>query len=149
MYLEDKERCPMVKIVSFILCDQVMNIPNNAGPVSQLIAPQIALRPPFIPTAISFGLAVGVSGVDLQKPQRIKYTMTDTEDNVIHDSGETEFDAFPIADPMPKEYQGFTLTADFRNIEIKAEGVYRFNLYINDELVGVRDIPVYKRAELE
>lgn len=144
----DKESDIMAKIASFILCDSITNIPGPPNiSVPQLNSPQIALRPPFIPGAISFGIAVGVNDFDLTTTNRIRFTITNPDGKEIQNSGDAEFGPLPITDSMPQQYQGFILSTDIRNLEIIAEGVYVFSLFVNGEVAGTCEIPVFKRSE--
>ena len=46
---------------------------------------------------------------------------------------------------MPSEFQGFVMSIDVRNLMITAEGKYLFTLYIDGELIGSHEIPVFMR----
>lgn len=139
----------MAKITAFMLCDSISAIPvPEGGVLQQLVSPQIALRPQFIPGNFSFGVAVGVQGVDLHITNRIHFTISDSQGNVIQDSGISEFPPLPenIPETMPAEYQGFLMNMDIRNLVIHKDGEYLFSLYVNDELVGTQSIPIFQRV---
>lgn len=138
----------MAKLVSFMICDTVNNIPGptNEGVIQTLVAPQIAVRPQYIPGNFSFGIAVGVAGVDLEKENAVRFAVEDPEGHSIQDSGYSPLPKIPAKDEMPKEYQGFMLSMDIRNLPIEKEGSYIFALYINGEEVGRKEIPVFKRG---
>lgn len=132
-----------------MLCDSISAIPvPEGGVLQQLVSPQIALRPQFIPGNFSFGVAVGVQGVDLHITNRIHFTISDSQGNVIQDSGISEFPPLPenIPETMPAEYQGFLMNMDIRNLVIHKDGEYLFSLYVNDELVGTQSIPIFQRV---
>ena len=64
----------MAKLTAFMLCDSISAIPvPEGGVLQQLVSPQIALRPQFIPGNFSFGVAVGVQGVNLHITNRIRF----------------------------------------------------------------------------
>lgn len=44
----------MAKLFSFTICDSINNLPASGGTVPMLIAPQIALRPQFVPGNFSW-----------------------------------------------------------------------------------------------
>lgn len=132
-----------------MLCDSISAIPvPEGGVLQQLVSPQIALRPQFIPGNFSFGVAVGVQGVNLHITNRIRFTISDSQGNVIQDSGISEFPPLPENTPetMPAEYQGFLMNMDIRNLVIHKDGEYLFSLYVNDELVGTQSIPIFQRV---
>lgn len=139
----------MAKLTAFMLCDSISAIPvPEGGVLQQLVSPQIALRPQFIPGNFSFGVAVGVQGVNLHITNRIRFTISDSQGNVIQDSGISEFPPLPENTPetMPAEYQGFLMNMDIRNLVIHKDGEYLFSLYVNDELVGTQSIPIFQRV---
>lgn len=137
----------MANIVSFVVCDAINNIsPDGERSVPALVAPQIALRPQFIPGNFSFGISVGVADIDLKVENRIRLTISDPAENIIHALGENELPRVPAKDTMPQAFQGFMLAIDIRNLPIQSEGEYKFSVYLNDECIGVQTIPVFKRA---
>ena len=130
-----------------MLCDSINTVPvPEGGILQQLISPQAILRPQFIPGNFSFGIAVGIQGVDLQITNRIRFTITDPNGEVVQDSS-TEVSPMPenIKETMPKEYQGFLMNTDIRNLVIRESGEYLFSIFINNELVGTQSVPVFQR----
>ena len=111
----------MAKLFSFTICDSINNLPASGGTVPMLIAPQIALRPQFVPGNFSFGLAIGMSETDLP----------------IISKGDT----------LPQKYQGFMMCVDIRNLVIPCEGEYIFTFYLNGECVAKQSVPIFKRVE--
>lgn len=139
----------MAKITVFMLCDSINTVPTPEGGVlQQLISPQMTLRPQFIPGNFSFGMTVGIQGVDLHVANHIRFTITDPAGTVIQDSGVSDFPPFPedVQETMPKEYQGFLMNTDIRNLVIRENGEYLFSIYINDKLVGTQSVPVFQRS---
>lgn len=136
----------MAKLTMFMLCDQIKNNTSEAD-VSELVAPQVVLRPQFIPGALSFGIGIGVRDVDLKKESKISFTISDPDGVVIQDSGSNTFPAINYTDTIPAEYQGLLLNMDIRNMVIQSEGVYMLALYINGEVAGTHEIPIFKKAE--
>lgn len=137
----------MAKLVSFVICDSINNIPATpVGMVPSLVAPQIAIRPQFIPGNFSFGIAIGISGIDLQTVNKMRFTITDPKGTIIQDSGDSELPVVPAKDSMPDEYQGFMMCMDIRNLVIASEGEFLFSFYVNEELIGQQIIPVFRRS---
>lgn len=138
----------MAKIVTFMICDAINNIPSPSGEmIPQLVAPQIAVRPQFIPGNYSFSISVGVRDVDLKRVNQIRFTITSPTGVILQDSGNSDFPPTGKPDIIPLEFQGFTLSMDVRNIVIHEEGLYTFSLYINDIVIGTQEIPIFKREE--
>lgn len=134
-----------MKVTTFMLCDAITNVNLPQGTVvPQLTLPKTVLRPQFIPSAFSFGLVVGVEGIDLQKDHKMKFKITDPDGNVIQESGDNDLPALPEDDSLPKEYQGYTLSIDIRNLIINKAGLYIFSLSINDEEIYTKQIPVFE-----
>ena len=101
----------MAKLFSFTICDSINNLPASGGTVPMLIAPQIALRPQFVPGNFSFGLAIGMSEIDLHISNKLKLVIQSPDGNVIHDSGETDLPIISKGDTLPQKYQGFMIFA--------------------------------------
>ena len=106
----------MAKLFSFTICDSINNLPASGGTVPMLIAPQIALRPQFVPGNFSFGLAIGMSEIDLHISNKLKLVIQSPDGNVIHDSGETDLPIISKGDTLPQKYQGFMMCVDIRNL---------------------------------
>lgn len=137
----------MARLEFVVVCNAINNIPADKGEVvPNLVAPQIALRPRFIPGNFSFALAIGIADIDLQAGNRIRFTITDPKGVVIQDSGETELPKMPMKDTMPAEYQGFVINMDIRNLIIENEGAYVFSLYMNGDCIGTHTIPIFKQV---
>lgn len=139
----------MAKLTAFMLCDSINAIPVPTGGVlQQLVSPQVALRPQFIPGNFSFGIAVGVQGVNLHVTNRIRFTISDPHGEIIQDSGVSEFPPVPedVQEILPAEYQGFMMNMDIRNLVLRENGEYLFCIYVNDELVGTQKVPIFQRA---
>lgn len=137
----------MAKLVSFVVCESINNMPTpNMGVVPHIVAPQLALRPQFIPGNFSFGILVGIADMNLRTTNKMKFTITSPDGTVIQDSGENELPIIPKEDVLPQKYQGFMMCMDIRNLVIACEGEYSFSFYLNGECIGTQNIPVYKRV---
>lgn len=136
----------MAQLVSFTICDSVNNVPSPNGTVTTLSAPQIAIRPPYIPGALSFGIAIGVSGIELAKPNSFRFVIEDPTGKVVQDSLENALPIQTEEDTLPSEYQGFMISLDIRNLPFEVEGLYTFSFYLNGTLLGAKGIPVFKKA---
>lgn len=139
----------MARITTFMLCDSICTSPVPSGGVlHQLVSPQMVLRPEFVPGNFSFGIAVGVQGVDLRIANQVRFTISSPSGELVQDSGVSEFPPVPtqIPESMPKEYQGFLMNTDIRNLPVRENGEYIFAVYINDELIGEQSIPIFQRA---
>ena len=135
----------MANLVSFVICESINNMPAaNMGVVPTLVAPQVALRPQFIPGNFSFGISVGLTGIDLNKVNKVRFTIKNPDNNVVQASGFTELPIPPQDTALPAQYQGFMMSIDIRNLAIHSEGVYIVAFYLNDECVGERIIPIFK-----
>lgn len=136
----------MVKLFSFTICDSINTMQVSVGTVSMIVAPQIALRPQFVPGNYSFGLAIGISGLELKMTNRVKIVITSPEGSVVHDSGEIDLPIVSDDDTLPHEYQGFMMCADIRNMGVPCEGEYCFAFYLNGTFVADKSVPIYRRA---
>lgn len=134
----------MPTLTMFTVCNSIGDLnPQPGVSIPTLNGPQAVLRPLFIPSSFSFGISAGVIGIDLTKPNSIRFVITNPDKKIIQDSGESGFPALPEGDSLPIEYQGFMLTLDIRNLVIEKEGVYVFELYVNGVSAGAREIPIF------
>lgn len=138
----------MAKLTCFMICDSVKNIPGPDGKFqTTLVAPQMVLRPQIIPSNFSFAIAFGISDINLNEANKLKFTITNPEGKIIENQGEVELPVISVIDDqLPRIYQGFTINIDVRNLLISVEGEYKFTVYVNGENIGERSIPAYKRC---
>lgn len=134
----------MAKVTMFMLCDSVNNVPGPQGAISHLIAPQLVLRPAFIPGNFSFGLSIGVQDLDIKKPIKLVFTITAPDGKVLQKADEAEIPAMNQEDTLPSEQQGLMLNLDIRNLVIHEEGAYKFALCVNGEALEEQTIPIYR-----
>lgn len=140
----------MAIITAFMLCDNIENAPlPTGGVVQKLTSPQMCLRPQFVPGNYSFGVSVGIQGIDFRTATKVRFTISNPGGMVVQDSGTSEFPPIPeyLDGPLPMEYKGFLMNMEIRNMTILMEGEYLFSVYIDDELIGNQIIPVFRRGE--
>lgn len=135
----------MIKVITFMLCDAINNVTlPNGSVVPQLSAPTAVLRPQFIPGLFSFGVAIGLLGVNVHQENKIKFVIVDPDGVTIQSSGESSVPVFTDEDTLPADLQGFAMSIDVRNLVIQKSGIYTFKFYINDEEVCAKDIPIFE-----
>lgn len=134
----------MAKVTMFVLCDHIENIPAQQGQITHLVAPQVALRPAYIPGSFSFGLAVGVQGINLSQVNKIKFKILTPNSDVIQESTEEAIPVIGQEDSLPVEFHGFVLNLDIRNLVVKDEGIYKFILFVNGDPLEAQNIPIYR-----
>lgn len=137
----------MAKLFSFTICDSINNQLTPEGSVSTLIAPQIALRPQFVPGNFSFGVAIGMSEINLHISNKLNLVIKSPDGIVIHDSAEIELPIVSKEDTLPQKYQGFMICVDIRNLAIPCEGEYVFTLNLNGDHVASQSVPIFKKVE--
>ena len=137
----------MAEITAFLLSDTLNNSVDNQGNViQQLTNPSLVIRPQHIPGNFSFVITAGITGVDLSKDFSFCFMIQDPENKIVYNSGKTNFSGISKEDSLPLEQQGFLINIDVRNLEITCEGKYKFIVYLNDNLIGEKIIPIYVRG---
>lgn len=136
----------MVKVVYFFVCDSISNEPRGGRSVLTITAPQISLRPQVLPSNFSFGVAAGVVGVDAEKKNTIQFKIMAPNGKMVHDTKETPLPTGEKDNKLPEEWQGMMMAFDIRNLLFEEEGIYRFNLYVNGNLLEEHLVPVYRRV---
>ena len=138
----------MARISSFIICDTINNFVTPQGEtVPQLVAPQPALRPQFIPGSFSFALSIGVSGVKFQKSNIFSVTISSPKGDEVFNSGDINIGDVPEDNLLPEEYQGLVLSIDIRNMAIECEGAYPIEITMNGTSIGKKEIPIFRKGE--
>ena len=140
----DERKISMAKVTMFMLCDSVNNLPGPQGVIPHLVAPQLVLRPMFIPGNFSFGISIGVQGLNLKVPTKLGFTITDPNGVVLQKAEDAEIPAVEQVDTLPPEQQGLMLNLDIRNLVVQEEGVYKFTLRVNGEPLEDQSIPIYR-----
>ena len=133
----------MAKIAMFMLCNRVA----TEGTDTNLISPQLALRPDFIPGNFSFGLCVGISAVQ-PEDEKIQFTIIGPSEVIIHEASNIPLNNLKVDNNVPLEARGFIVSIDARNVCIEQEGEYRFILTINGEETDSRSFYIYKKRKL-
>ena len=136
----------MARVSSFVVCNSINSFssPEN-GMISNIISPQIVLRPQFIPSDYSFGIAIGVIDIDLKQSNSMRFVIKDPDGEIINESGASELPADNRENTLPKEYQGYMICIDIRNLSVKKEGEYEFVFYINGKEIGTKEIPIFRK----
>lgn len=137
----------MAKLCSFIVCESLNSLPGENGLVPMLVAPQIALRPQFVPGNFSFGLAFGISEINLKVNNKFRFNITSPDGAIVYDTGEKELPVLSKPDTLPPEYQGFSMTTDIRNLAVPCEGAYSFSIYLNGDEIATKKVPIFKKVD--
>lgn len=135
----------MAKVTMFALCDSVNNVQGPQGRMlTTLVEPRVVLRPLYIPGNFSFGVTVGVCGVDLDKPASILVKILGPDGDTAYQLGELTVPASGGDSTLPRAYHGFMFNMDIRNMPVKAEGTYKFVLTVNGEDLEAQEIPIFR-----
>ena len=138
----------MPRITSFMLCEGINNISPSPGiSIPQLAGPCNVIRPEFIPGNFTFGVAIGISGVDTTKQCRVRFEIKNPKEETVQTSLDAVLPGIPLDEGLPVEYQGFLLSFEVRNLAIPDAGVYKIFLFVDDELIGTESIPVFPRKK--
>jgi len=137
-----------MRISTFLLCDAIDNVQKMGNSVvPRLTAPQIALRPMFIPGAISFAIYLGITGMDLTKSNVIKILIYSPKNEIIHEIVENGIPATQKDIELPDEYNGCMLFIDIRNMVVMEAGKYPIKVFVNDNEIGSDFIPVFQKVK--
>ncbi len=138
----------MPKLVNFMICDTINNVVDaNGRNTTNLVNPLMVLRPQVIPSGYSFGISFGVADIDLNKVNKLGFSITNPNGDIVEELAEADFPAaIPVDSNLPSKYQGLTISIDIRNMMISVEGEYVFTVFINGEKIEEIIIPAYKRS---
>lgn len=133
---------------SFLLCDNVQNIPTPEGLKTNIMGVLDAIQLPCMPCLYSFFVVASV-----------KYEKNDTAETtiriVLRDPGEEiVFDTEKVTVPSnPSAHEVlaptiFNFNMDARNVFFKDEGSYEILIYLNDDEIGKKAFDVKNVGEV-
>lgn len=139
----------MAKITYFMICDTMSNVPMPGGTFSlNIVNPQLLLTPSYVPGNFSFCVVVGVQDVKTivssNKLVKFKFELLDPNKKMLQQSI-AELPLIAMKN-VPEQYQGFMMSFDLRNVPVEEEGAYILKLYINEDLIGEKEIPIFKKS---
>lgn len=92
-------------------------------------------------------MVIGVSGIDLMKPNKIYFKIYDPDGKEVHRAPDLDLPLETIEETiLPEKYRGFTLCVDVRNVPMEKNGEYQLEFFVNGDSIGTEPIPVYKRV---
>jgi len=129
-------------ITSFFHCvgfEQRMeqNISNLVMPIFVPIRVLNSFDVPFIPTAFSFAIGIGVSGLSYENENILVYKFIDPSGKtIIEQEGSLKLPS------DSKAFEGTMLNIQLQNVILSEEGLYASKFFFNDELLGEYPIRV-------
>lgn len=134
-----------MKITTFMLGSRVG--PDEASglpPVPALRDPKAVLRPKYIPTEYSFGIAVGIRGVDVTKKMTVTFKIEDPDGNELLSLGPNDLEPDSSGQEQPPtEFRSITFTLQLDNVNFAQAGIYKFYVEFNGTKLEPQDLPVY------
>jgi hypothetical protein len=139
-----KEDDFMLKISSFMYCEQAQ-VDNETGQL-EISRPLYGIVTESIPTRFSFSIVFAMVGLDPSEDHSLHliFKSPDDENIIVTDRIPVGFNDREV---VSEESHGINLSVDFRNVLLEKEGLYKTEIYINDDLVDYFPIPVMKGSE--
>lgn len=141
------------EIMFVTIAEQIMTIPVPGAPPTEppklaLVGVVGALRPEFIPTQYSFGVAFGIRRFNSAAPHSVRFEIYEPL------PADVLAFTFPASPPMQAQ-AGQALDSEdahiifatmINNINLKTQGRYRLRMYLDDVQVG-DDFPIVVRKK--
>ncbi len=141
----------MANVTNFIYCSNIQRTLVGSGNLASVDAMGVLVKlaPDFLPGSFSFSVLFSVVDVDSTDPVTIQVVFKDDQGNKLGDSGIVELPALPESTnkSIPKKYNGYNMTMDFRNIVFEHEGEYVTEVYYNGDLIGEKPIYVVGKSD--
>ena len=139
----------MAKVISYFLMANSQNVVSaNGGMNQQLTGPIIVLRPKYIPSEYSFSVVLGINGFEKTSNNQIRIEIISPTDKQVIDTGYIDLPDLDSDSALPIPYRGFSLTLPVQNAILESEGLYRLNVYVNeDKLIFDQEIPVFLQED--
>ena len=130
----------MLRVSYFVMCKSLKNEPGEKEPC--LVGLMHVLSPKHIPSEYSFFVALGIMGADVTKVNTFKLIIKSPTDEQLAQTEVTTTPMTPDKITLPPDLAGYQAIIGFSNIEIPTEGLYKADIFINDELIETKLIPV-------
>lgn len=138
----------MARLTQFILCEKIENIvAANGQQISSLVNPLAFLRPQLLPSAFSFGVSIGVQGVEVSRPCEISISLLDSNGAALGNTLEATLPPPAQEIGIPDEELGFVINLDMHNALLRTPGKYSFEVRVNGVAIGSREFGVYLRSD--
>lgn len=136
----------MANLTSFIYCLNAERNQNPQGKGETINANGVltVMSPEFIPGTFSFSIIFSILDVNIEQSGLVVVIFKDSEGKEIINTGTLTIPSSPIDGvlELPKEYIGYNLCMDFRNVVFEHEGEYMTEIYFNSTLIGQQAIYV-------
>ncbi|PFA84501.1 MULTISPECIES: hypothetical protein [Bacillus] len=132
----------MPKVSTFMYCEQAEMNPQIQKTV--ISGPLHVFTVPFVPTTYSFAITFGLLGINNKQDNKLSIRFLDPNDNPKIDAENLMIGKTPDLnwEEMPHEARGLIANMDFRNVILECEGLYKTQIFMNDELLGEFPIQV-------
>lgn len=118
-------------LVKIIVSEDISSQQNGPNVSNIIVNPVLALRAPFVPTALSLAVTVLTSGISPNEPHRMEINITYADGNgdetPIYSTGENDF-------AIPGSSDNFNFNLDLKNIPFMDEGKYKVNFIFDDNV---------------
>ncbi|MED4057447.1 hypothetical protein P4654_25425 [Niallia taxi] len=138
----------MPKVATFMYCERAEQDQNGKIQISN---PLLAMIPLYVPGTFSFSVVFSVTGITIDQDNsiRILFKGPNESEAPLVDTGDALIPKGALDTPIdtrdvPIEFKGMMFNLDFRNINLKYEGIYTSIVYINGDLTG--EFPIYVKA---
>lgn len=137
----------MVKIATFLYCLGTDNQQNPEGPITAIgILP--VLTPEFIPSAFSFSIVLGITGLADNRDHTLDICFKDNNKNPVVEAKNIKIpvDAMKMGNlDLPEGARGLMLSMELKNAILREEGMYSTEVHFDGERLG--DYEIYVKAK--
>jgi len=132
-------------ILTFVIFSEFQMQPTVGDTI---INPAQNLRLPYIPTAYSFMMSIGLQGYDKSIENSLKAIFKDPSGKILLDSSPAIIPKYVSENQstVPNEYSCVSVNFNLQNILFTEEGVYTVTLLLNDEIIESKGVYVFKHT---
>lgn len=134
----------MVKLENVIFCMHAESVSGRGVTAETILA---TLFPDYIPGLFTFSVILIILGLDPQADHSFKAEFWSPSGECVVNIG----GPFSIPNPdlsIPQEYQGVNLAMNWNNTNLRSSGVYKLKVWVDNKLIGEKDIFVKGKNEL-
>ncbi len=140
----------MAKINSIVFCLEIdRKYEENDLVSAKGILPNIIIN--NFPNCFSFSLIIFLDNCnpEIKNKVRVKFKAPEPNEKILADTDTIELKANKNLANLPEDYHGIGISLDFKNIDFEQEGIYKVEVYVNDDLVGDKTIKVLKGIDFD
>lgn len=135
----------MAKLYNIVFCLSAKNNDGQSVNAEHILS---VLNPEYIPGLYSFSVISTVHDLDTTIEHSFRAIFKSPKgDNVVDINSMLQPNPNADTSNIPDEYKGLNIAMDWNNVDLKISGLYKYCIYIDNVLLGEKEIFVRGKNE--